>query len=211
MNKSFIINNTTKKDIVVSELGITIMPGISNLFDYDNITFDAIMKSMESGTLAAALQNGCYIMPSHTLQQSLTSNVIVKPIRTLQIHPSRTRFVINDIQESVSFDFNEEDHLFNDKPVKSARELEEELNKNNNNVEKIEAVIKKVNLPEKPIEIKYIATPIEQKRDEPSRDKAKRDIRMGYETCSGMTKANTKCMRQAGKDGYCGWHKPKKQ
>jgi hypothetical protein len=209
MNNSLLINNTTNKNIVVMELDIILCPGISDLYELggDKLIPDNVMHSLSHGTLSAAISNGdCYIILLP--QQSLTRDVILKPLKTLQIHPSRTKFVVSESVPSPIFD-EEDVGLFEDEKLKPARELAEEIKNDYESTEKIEATIKQANLPEKVIETRY--TPKINEQTKITQDKVKNNVAMKYNTCLGKTAAGKNCMRQAGKNGYCGLHSKQKK
>lgn len=203
--RTFIINNPTSEYIRITELSLSIPPGISNLFTLNpNINYEQIDYSMRNGTLRAAMDNEfCHFVPD--ISKSYSSDVLIKPSSNIQILPSRARFsVIQNVEASV-FDSEEDAALFNYDDVKPARQLEEEIKKSTDNIQNITATIKDANLEEKPIENRYSLQP---KPPEILQQKVKNDMMMRYETCNGKTAGGKRCLRQAKTNSkFCGLHK----
>lgn len=204
----YFLNNPSSESIRVPELGITLEPGVSNLFELNpELTYEKIDYCVRMGTLHAAMDNGlCYIVPD-TIARSLTPDVIIRNPQQVQVFQSRVKTVVFDGEQATSvFDSEDDADLFADEDVAPAREIEEQLKKDTENVQNIEATIKDANLSEKPIEHRY--TPPPAVRTAETQQKIKNDIQMGYETCNGRTAGGKRCMRQA-KTGsrFCGLHK----
>jgi len=203
--RSFFLNNPTSKSIRITELNISLPPGVSNLFQLNaDLTFEQIDYSLRKGTLRAAMENKlCLIVPDIAVK-SISADVIIRNPHQIQVFNDRARFQIAQMEVPALFDPIDDAGLFENDYVKPARELEEELNRQIENIQAIDATIKEVKLPEKPIENRYIPT---IKAPE-TQQKIKNDLQMGYETCNGLTAIGERCMRRA-KTGkkYCGLHK----
>jgi hypothetical protein len=199
-----LLNNPSSESIRITELNLSLPPGICNLFDLNSaISYEQIDYSLRHGTLRAAMDNGlCYLVPDSS-QKSFSDDVVIRKPLEVQILPSRARFTVVKNAESTVFDSEEDAGLFDD-DVKPARQLEEEI-KTKDNVQAVEATIKEANLPEKPIENRYAAPSIKAPEVQ---QKIKNDLTMGYETCNGKTADGKRCLRRA-KTGkrFCGLHK----
>lgn len=208
--RSWFFNNLSPRPLPIPELDVVLPKGVSNLFELKpELEYDQIQRSVNNGTLRAAMESKfCIPVPNPINRHSYDERVILRNPSEIQVLPSRVRFTAPITQDKSVF--NEEDYsaLFKDEEEMPARELEEEIQKESN-TEKIEATIKAANLPEKPIDARY--TP-KQERQPIDRQKLKNDITMKYETCSGITAAGTRCLRQAKKGKrYCGKHIPTTQ
>lgn len=208
MNKqSYFINNKSNKFIGFIELNVSLPPGIHNLFDLNNqISYEQIDNAIKFGTLRAAIDNNlCYIVANPLNTHSLSSEIIIRDPLKIQVLFSRARFsTVQNCTETV-FDSTEDENLFDDESIKPARELEVELTMSIDNNEKVEATIKQANLSEKPIQNRYAPGVVRAEMEE---QKIKNDIRLGYETCAGVTAAGKLCTRPANKKKrYCGLHK----
>jgi len=206
MKKSYFLNNPSSDLIRVTELNLTLPPGISNLFELnEELSYEQIDYSAKNGTLRAAMDNGlCYPVPNPINQRSFSDDVIMRKPLQVQVLPSRARFTVVKGPENAVFDSVEDVDLFEDESIKPARELEEDIRRSVENIEKVEATIKQANLAEKPIENRYIAQSVK----EPAvQEKLKNDVNMGYVTCNGKTSSGKRCLRRAktGKE-FCGLH-----
>lgn len=208
--KGYFINNSSSDNINLIELNVILPPGISNLFELnDNLTYEQIDYSLKNGTLRGAIENKlCYPVPNPIDIYNFPSDVLIRKPIHVQALPSRARFVTVKNPDHTVFDNVDDADLFPEVSVKSARELAEELQRSTENVEKIEATIKQANLPEKPLENRYIPPSV---RAVPQ-DKLKNDIKMNYVTCEGFTAEGKRCMRRA-KTGkkYCGLHRKQRK
>lgn len=203
--RSYFLNNPTGDSIRITELNISLPPGISNVFELNpDLNFEQIDYSLRHGTLRAAMENNlCYTVPDF-MAKTISKDVILRNPCKIQVFPTRTKFDTVTIDESSLFDSDEDAELFSEDDVKPARQLEEELKKSSENVQAIEATVKEANLPEKPLDNRY--TPPVVKEPE-IQQKIKNDMQMGYETCNGTTASGGRCMRRA-KTGkkFCGLH-----
>ena len=204
--RSYFVNNSTSENVRITELNLSIPPGISNLFELNsNLSYEQIDYSMRNGTFRAAIENGlCYPVPELANQKSFSDDIQLRKPSQVQVFPSRARFTaVQNGSETTVFDPQEDANLFGDE-VKPARLVEEEMKKAASNVEAIEATIKQANLPEKPVENRYVPPPVQTTQ---TQEKLKNDLTMGYETCEGTTAGGKRCMRRA-KTGkkYCGLH-----
>jgi len=68
MSKSYLINNVSTDFIGITELTITLPPGISNAYELNkDLTPERIDYSVKNGTLGAAILNGiCQLVSSST-------------------------------------------------------------------------------------------------------------------------------------------------
>lgn len=204
--RSCLINNRTRLDIKISDLGIAIPPGSSNLFELDsNLDYEMISNSMRQGALYAAMEHKlCYLVPD-IMQKSLSSDITIREPSRIMIVPNRARLSSVVVDEVSIFDEDEDGDLFEDEDVKPARQIVEELRQEEMSNQRVEATVKSVNLPEKPIENRYAPAVIKEAQ---AQQKIKNDIAMGYETCHGLTGDGRLCMRRAKtKKRYCGLHK----
>lgn len=203
--RSCLLNNPTSDSIRITELDVSLPPGVSDLFQLNPaLSYEKIDYSLRHGTLRAAMENGlCYMVPANT-QVSYSSDVIIRGPQNVQVLPARAKFSASIDSETVVFDPIEDVGLFGDEEVKPARQLEEELKKAVENVQTIAATVKEASLSEKPIENRYAPTPI---KNAETQQKIKNDLKMGYNTCEGKTAAGKRCTRRA-KTGekFCGLH-----
>ncbi len=202
--RSYYFNNPSSELIRITELTLSMPPGISNLFELnEELSYEQIEHSIKNGTLRAAIENGlCYPIPSPDNQRTFSDDVLIRKPLQLQVLPSRARFTLVQNPEPTIFDATD-NHLFDDEEMMPARQLEEQLKTSAENVEQIEATIKQANLDEKPIENRYVPPPVRVV----SQEKIKNDAAMGYVTCNGSTVDNKKCMRRAKKGRlFCGLH-----
>lgn len=203
--RSCLLNNPTSESIRITELNLSLPPGMSNLFDINpDLSYEQIDYSLKKGTLRAAMDNGfCYLVPDG-FQKSYSDDVLIKKPTPIQVLPSRAKFNIAPSDDTIVFDLKEDADLFTDEDVKPARQLEEELKKASDNIQIIEATVKDANLPEKPIENRYVTS---STKNIEVQQKIKNDLTMGYDTCTGKTAGGKTCMRRAKTGGkFCGLH-----
>lgn len=204
--RSCLLNNPSSESIRITELNLSLPPGISNLFELNSgLSYEQIDYSLRNGTLRAAMENGlCYLVPD-VIQKSFSDDILIRRPFQVQVLPSRARFTVVKNPDMSVFDSEDDAGLFDDEDVKPARQIEEEMKKAADNVQTIEATVKGANLPEKPIENRY-APPVIKEIE--TQQKIKNDVAMGYETCNGKTADGKRCLRQA-KTGkkFCGLHK----
>jgi len=199
-----LVNNPSSESIRITELNLSLLPGVCNLFDLNSeISYEQIDYSLRHGTLRAAMDNGlCYLVPDSG-GQSFSDDVVIRKPLEVQILPSRARFTVVKNAESTIFNSEEDADLFDD-DVKPARQLEEEM-KTKDNIQSVEATVKEANLSVKPVENRYVPPAIKVPEVQ---QKIKNDLTMGYETCNGKTADGKRCLRRA-KTGkrFCGLHK----
>ncbi len=204
--KGYFLNNPTSDNVRLTELNLTLPPGTSNLFELnENLSYEQIEFSAKNGTLRGAMENGlCYPVADPMNLHSLSSHILIRKPMQVQVLPSRARFATVINPEQQVFDAVDDADLFPEVAMKSARELAEELQHSGDNIEKVEATIRQANLPEKPLENRYVPPPV---RAIPQ-DKHKNDAKMNYVTCEGLTAEGSRCLRRA-KTGkkYCSYHK----
>lgn len=204
--RRFFLNNPTSDSFRITELNLSLPPGVSDLFQLNpQLNYEQIDYSMRHGTLRAAMDNKlCLIVPD-TIIKSLSNDIIIRQPLAAQVLPGRAKFNIIEENTSVVFDQDDAD-LFEDMDVKPARQLEEEMNKAADNIQIIEATVKEAKLPEKPIENRYTPPPSNVKPID-IQQKIKDDLKMGYNTCEGITASGSRCMRRAkNKKKFCGLH-----
>jgi hypothetical protein len=203
--RSCLLNNPTSDNIRITELDLSLPPGISNLFELNpELSYERIDYSMRHGTLRAAMENAlCYLVPANA-QMSYTNDVIIRGPQGAQVLPTRAKFAVDVDAETSIFDPINDVNLFGDEEVKPARQIEEEIKRAQDNIQNIEATVKEANLPEKPIENRY-SPPVVKSAE--AQQKIKNDLKMGYNTCEGKTAAGKRCTRRA-KTGkkFCGLH-----
>src|SRR5258708_2358503 len=134
--RSCFLNNPSSESLRITELNLSLPPGISNLFELNpELNYEKIDYSMRVGTLRAAMDNGlCYIVPDTNLQ-SFSNDVLMRKPLHVQVLPSRARFTVVQNGDPVIFDSEEAATLFENDEVKPARQLEEELNKSIDNIQ----------------------------------------------------------------------------
>lgn len=202
--RSCLLNNPSSDSIRITELDLSLPPGISNLFELNpELSYEQIDYSLRNGTLRGALENSlCYLVPDTAKQFS--GDVLIRTPARVQVFPSRARFNVVQSPETSVFDPKEEAELFEDEDVKPARVIEEDLKKATDNIQAIEATVKEANLPEKPIENRYNHAPV---KNAEVQKKIKNDLVMGYNTCEGKTANGKRCLRRAKTNKkYCGLH-----
>lgn len=202
---SYYVNNRFEGEIRIEDLNITIPQGVHNLFDFNaNLTYELILTSLHYGSLNKVKGGGlCYPIPDPINKLSNNSKVIIRPQAQLAVFNSRAKFQIEEEVIVSIFDNNDDLNLFGD-DIKSARELAEEISQVKEDTETIQATIRSANIPEKPVEHKYIDGILEKHKEE--LEKIRGDIKIGYITCEGYTAAGRRCKRKQHKGKFCPQH-----
>lgn len=224
--QTFYIDNPTRFNYHLTDLGIILPPGQHDLFELEpNLTWEEIRRSMTmaAGTLRRNLERGnIRLMPPPENYNSVDPSVIIRRPQEIQVSISRTRFAQIKHEEPKFFDEEEEQALFGDDDdiPPPATELFQQLNTAPTPTapEEIEQAIKDANLEQHIVEDRYVppvveiapkltrAEQVKLKKEE--QRKLKRDMKRGYIACAGRVVNGQACSRRP-KVGskYCGFHR----